>query len=184
MPATFVPFVNAYSCLEIPLQAIGTKFVASREISIMLFLKKRFTGNRKLVFGGLLMVTVIPPTFTESFRPVVLKIIFTPSMTCLVLLIQKRVKKREIAISFYDNLISSEYPRGFQLPRVILGFPRKITRLMNAGLLASLSDDEIKKSVFDMGPTQAPGYDGFTATFFQGFWPIVKKEVCDADEPL
>ncbi|CAN1177768.1 LINE-1 retrotransposable element ORF2 protein [Linum perenne] len=89
-------------------------------------------------------------------------------------------EKQKIATNFYQQLFSSEHPRGFILPPTIPGFPCKVTHSMNERLLAFLSDEEIRRSVFDMGPSQAPGPDGFTAAFFQNFWPIIKKDVCDA----
>ncbi|CAN1253995.1 Transposon TX1 uncharacterized 149 kDa protein [Linum perenne] len=88
--------------------------------------------------------------------------------------------KRNIAVNFYRNLFSSEHPIGFRLPDFLHGFPRKVTHSMNDRLLAFVSDEEIRKSVFDMGPSQAPGIDGFTAAFFQTYWHIIKKDICEA----
>ncbi|XP_010462981.1 PREDICTED: uncharacterized protein LOC104743622 [Camelina sativa] len=44
---------------------------------------------------------------------------------------------------------------------------------MNEGLMAEVSDAEIKTALFSIGPTRAPGPDGFNAAFYQHFWTIV-----------
>lgn len=37
--------------------------------------------------------------------------------------------------------------------------------------------EELYAALKEMGPTKAPGYDGFPAIFFQNFWHIVGKEI-------
>ncbi|KAH1098667.1 hypothetical protein J1N35_015588 [Gossypium stocksii] len=45
-------------------------------------------------------------------------------------------------------------------------------------LEASVTDEEIKKAMFDMAPLKAPGSDGFHAHFFQSQWDIIGNDVC------
>lgn len=46
-------------------------------------------------------------------------------------------------------------------------------------LLTSIPDDfEIKNAVFAIHGDKAPGPDGFSANFYQGFWDIIGHEVC------
>ncbi|GJW37584.1 RNA-directed DNA polymerase, eukaryota [Tanacetum coccineum] len=45
---------------------------------------------------------------------------------------------------------------------------------------SDVSNDEIKKAVWECGTDKAPGPDGFTFGFFRHFWHLVEKEVQDA----
>lgn len=38
------------------------------------------------------------------------------------------------------------------------------------GLDANLSVQEIKRAIFDMGPTKAPGPNGYLVLFYQASW--------------
>ncbi|CAN0830758.1 LINE-1 retrotransposable element ORF2 protein [Linum grandiflorum] len=48
---------------------------------------------------------------------------------------------------------------------------------MASSLTAPVGVEEIRNAVFSIGPTHAPGPDGFTGLFFQRFWPIVGGDV-------
>ncbi|CAM8905994.1 unnamed protein product [Rhodiola kirilowii] len=52
-----------------------------------------------------------------------------------------------------------------------------ITEEMNDELLRDISEDEIKRAVFALGPLKAPGIDGFPAIFYQKFWEKVKGNI-------
>ncbi|KAA3474645.1 reverse transcriptase [Gossypium australe] len=41
-----------------------------------------------------------------------------------------------------------------------------------------ISNEEIKKALFDMAPLKAPGSDGYHALFFQSQWDILGNDVC------
>ncbi|CAN1746899.1 Transposon TX1 uncharacterized 149 kDa protein [Linum perenne] len=47
----------------------------------------------------------------------------------------------------------------------------------NRDLLAFVTEEEIKNTVFSIGPLQAPGPDGFTGLFFQRYWSIISRDV-------
>ncbi|GMI66193.1 hypothetical protein HRI_000288600 [Hibiscus trionum] len=55
--------------------------------------------------------------------------------------------------------------------------PRVVTTEMNTTLCKPIDEEEIKKAVFDMGATKAPGPDGFPSCFYQTFWNTVKVDL-------
>jgi hypothetical protein len=56
----------------------------------------------------------------------------------------------------------------------------KVTADMNADLTKPYLDEEIKTALFQMGPTKAPGPDGFPALFYQKHWDFFKESICSA----
>ncbi|GKV50825.1 hypothetical protein SLEP1_g57512 [Rubroshorea leprosula] len=51
---------------------------------------------------------------------------------------------------------------------------------MNHDLCCSISDDEIRSTVFQLGAFKAPGVDGFSGCFYQQHWDMVGPDVCKA----
>jgi hypothetical protein len=79
---------------------------------------------------------------------------------------------------FYGELFTSE-PCG--ATEVVLdSIQTKVTDDMNADLCKPYSDEEIKNALFQMGPTKAPGPDGFPALFYQTHWDFFKEDICAA----
>lgn len=48
---------------------------------------------------------------------------------------------------------------------------------LNDILCLPFSVDEVKRAVFDLHPSKAPGSDGFTALFYQKLWPVEGPDI-------
>jgi hypothetical protein len=77
---------------------------------------------------------------------------------------------RALARAFYANLYSSEGDDNLQV--VLDNVLPSVSEEMNQKLASPITDVEIEKALFQMGP------DGLPALFYQRHWPIIKKEVC------
>ena len=51
---------------------------------------------------------------------------------------------------------------------------------MNNMLLEEFTQEEVKKALFQMNPTKAPGLDDMNPLFFQKYWYIVGTDVYNA----
>lgn len=60
--------------------------------------------------------------------------------------------------------------------------PPTATRVLdkeNYILTREVTDREIEHTLRLLNSDKAPGPDGFPASFFKAYWPIIRKEVCD-----
>lgn len=61
--------------------------------------------------------------------------------------------------------------------RLLMGIDNSIPQNINTFLLSTFTADEVYVALKSMGPTKAPGPDGFSVLFFKKFWRIVSKDI-------
>ena len=49
----------------------------------------------------------------------------------------------------------------------------------NASLLKPITEEELKETIFGMKEDTAPGFDGFTVTFYKRFWHTIKGDLLE-----
>ncbi|GJZ53290.1 methylenetetrahydrofolate reductase 1 [Tanacetum coccineum] len=59
-------------------------------------------------------------------------------------------------------------------------FNKQVSEISNVNMIRSVTDDEIKRAMFDIGDDKAPGPDGYTSAFFKRGWDVVGLDVCNA----
>uniref|UniRef100_A0A803PCN2 Reverse transcriptase domain-containing protein n=1 Tax=Cannabis sativa TaxID=3483 RepID=A0A803PCN2_CANSA len=52
-----------------------------------------------------------------------------------------------------------------------------VPEMMNLELVGPITEEEVRKAVFDMHPDKSSGPDGMTPAFYQKCWPIMKADV-------
>ena len=84
----------------------------------------------------------------------------------------------EVASEYIMNIFkASTYDRMEECLNIV---NRKITDDMLEVLSKPYSSEEVKATLFHMGPTKALGPDGMNALFYKKFWHIIGNEVTDA----
>nr|GEX04372.1 RNA-directed DNA polymerase, eukaryota [Tanacetum cinerariifolium] len=79
--------------------------------------------------------------------------------------------------SYYSNLFSAP---ACDRSLFDFNFPRRLNSDQVFDLEDMVSNEEIKRAVWDCGSDKSPGPDGFTFEFFKKFWTIVGGDVTNA----
>lgn len=82
-----------------------------------------------------------------------------------------------VATKYFEDLFTSKPTLDAIYTEVFQGFQSRITAEMNEELTKDVTIKEIRNSVFSVGPTKAPGPDGFTGDFYQQFWPEINQTI-------
>ncbi|KAA3484776.1 reverse transcriptase [Gossypium australe] len=94
--------------------------------------------------------------------------------------ISKLVTEEETVIEEESEILNLFKSKGVaDSCKVLEGIDRMITQEDNKFLLDPFRKEEIQIALEGMGPTKAPGADGFPALFFQRYWHIVGQDVTD-----
>uniref|UniRef100_A0A2N9EM59 Reverse transcriptase domain-containing protein n=1 Tax=Fagus sylvatica TaxID=28930 RepID=A0A2N9EM59_FAGSY len=80
--------------------------------------------------------------------------------------------------NYFNNLFTSSNPVG--IPNVVSLVDRVVSDDMNQRLVRDFDAEEVRRALFQIHPTKAPGPDGMSAIFFQNFWHIVGEDFTNA----
>nr|GEZ79698.1 RNA-directed DNA polymerase, eukaryota, reverse transcriptase zinc-binding domain protein [Tanacetum cinerariifolium] len=87
------------------------------------------------------------------------------------------------------NVVKNEFFNHFRIrfdrpnsvrPILEMDFPNCLSTTQKEDLEAVVSNEEIKKAVWDCGADKSPGPDGFTFGFFKRLWDLIESDVVAA----
>ncbi|GJV73341.1 RNA-directed DNA polymerase, eukaryota [Tanacetum coccineum] len=84
--------------------------------------------------------------------------------------------KREFLDHFSNRFCKPGHSRAI----LQMSFPKSLSSDQQRELESEVTNDEIKKAVWDCGTDKAPGPDGFTFGFYRRFWYLIESDVYDA----
>lgn len=90
------------------------------------------------------------------------------------------MKKLVGVLNYYSSLFSSTKPSWEDVDSALRFIETKVDKNMNDYLDSSFSDEEIKRAVFDIGPSKAPGPDGFPSSFYHHAWEFIDTDIYKA----
>lgn len=82
---------------------------------------------------------------------------------------------KEIARSYFQYLFLARRRGNYN--HILSSIDRCISKEDNSKLEAKYKNEEIHEALKEMGPTKAPGEDGFLALFYQKCWSIIREDV-------
>uniref|UniRef100_A0A803PV21 Reverse transcriptase n=1 Tax=Cannabis sativa TaxID=3483 RepID=A0A803PV21_CANSA len=79
-----------------------------------------------------------------------------------------------VMTDYFQNLFTSS---SADCVEVVNSIPQVVSNEQNFYLQQLITDEEVKKALFQMHPDKSPGPDGMTPGFFQKFWHVVSSDV-------
>ncbi|KAL9687575.1 hypothetical protein QQ045_031980 [Rhodiola kirilowii] len=90
----------------------------------------------------------------------------------------ERNKLTSMATDYFDEIFRPSYTDGVvDWSQQLVCLQPVISEVMNRGLLEDISEEEVRRAVFNMSPLKAPGVDGIPALFYQKNWGNVRGYV-------
>ena len=83
-------------------------------------------------------------------------------------------------MEYFQRLFTSSQPEDGDLSRVLEEVDQRVTDEMNDTLLEPYTGEEVRRALFQMHPSKAPGPDGVSPFFFQKIWNIIGYDVTRA----
>lgn len=78
---------------------------------------------------------------------------------------------------FYSDLFQSTKPSQQNINHVIDHIAQPLSSIEVGMVSQPFTPDDIKRALFQLGPTKAPGKDGFQPIFYQKFWDVVGSDL-------
>ena len=86
----------------------------------------------------------------------------------------------DTAVEYFQDLFTSSQPEDEEIGLVLEVVDQQVTDDINSTLMEPYTGDEVRRALFQMHPSKAPGPDGMSPFFFQKFWSIVRHDVTSA----
>lgn len=83
----------------------------------------------------------------------------------------------QVAESYFQQLYASAGDSQQLIEQAFQGYLPKVTPEMNSELTRAVTEEEVQRAIFDIGPHKAPGPDGFSAVFFHQHWDEIKGDI-------
>nr|GEY66102.1 RNA-directed DNA polymerase, eukaryota [Tanacetum cinerariifolium] len=78
---------------------------------------------------------------------------------------------------FFEHFRTGFCHPGHMGATIQMEFPKKLSDDELRDIECDVTNDEIKRAVWDCGTDKAPGSDGFTFGFFRRFWDLIQEDV-------
>ncbi|GJY38186.1 RNA-directed DNA polymerase, eukaryota [Tanacetum coccineum] len=86
----------------------------------------------------------------------------------------------EVKNEFFEHFSSRFQHPGTKDATIVMDFPNVLSGADRQKIEGDVTNDEIKKAVWDCGTDKAPGPDVFTFGFFRRYWDLIMVDVTNA----